>query len=71
MRKESLCSPKCCWWLQDLNLKVSDHLALVTGKELSEKIINASMSVLSHQYPNIGGLQDCRTLSELYSCENN
>ena len=59
VEKDSLCSPKCCWWLQDLNLEVSDRIAIVTGKELSEKTINASMSILSRQYPDIGGLQDC------------
>jgi len=36
VEKESLCSPKHCWWLQDLNLEVSDRIAIVTGKELSE-----------------------------------
>ena len=59
VEKDSLYSPKRCWWLQGLNLEVSDRIAIVTGKELSENIINASMSVLSHQYPDIGGLQDC------------
>jgi len=36
-------------------LRSFDRIAIVTRKELSKNTINASMSVLSRHYPDIGG----------------
>ena len=59
VERQSIMNPKRCWWLQDLHLEASHQISIVTGKELPEKIINASMLILSQQYPSIDGLQDC------------
>ena len=46
------------WWIKDLQLALSDRNALLSGRELTESIINASQMLLHHQFPRVKGLQD-------------
>lgn len=52
-------SPKHNWWVKDLKLEISDRVSITAGRELSEKVINVAMPLLSKQYGHVGGLQDC------------
>ena len=51
------------WWIKDLHLALSDRNALLSGKELTDAIINASQKLLHHQFPRVKGLQET-TLSQ-------
>ena len=46
------------FWLKDLALTNQDKEALVNGKWLSDKHINAANKLLQSQYPTVNGLQD-------------
>ena len=45
-------------WISDLQLALSDRNALLTGKDLTEAIMNAAQMLLHHQFPQVKGLQD-------------
>ena len=49
--------------IKDLHLALSDRNALLSGKELTDAIINASQKLLHHQFPRVKGLQET-TLSQ-------
>ena len=46
------------WWIKDLQLALSDRNALLSGKDLTEAIMNAVQMLLHHQFPRVKGLQD-------------
>ena len=52
-------SPKRNWWVKDLKLEISDRVSITAGRELSDKVINAAMLLMSKQYGQVDGLQDC------------
>ena len=52
-------SPKHNWWVKDLKLEMSDLVSITAGRELSDKVINAAMLLLSKQYGHVDGMQDC------------
>ena len=51
------------FWLKDLTLTNQDKEALVNGKWLSDKHVNAANKLLQSQYPTINGLQDTVVLA--------
>lgn len=51
------------FWLKDLTLTNQDREALVNGKWLSDKHVNAANKLLQSQYPTINGLQDTVVLA--------
>ena len=55
---EDSVSPESKWWIKDLQLALSDRNALLSGKDLTEAIINAVHMLLHHQHPQVKGLQD-------------
>ena len=38
---------------------MSDRVSITAGRELSDKVINAAMLLLSKQYGHVDGMQDC------------
>ena len=50
-------SPLLSFWLKDLTLTNQDREALVNGKWLSDKHVNAVNKLLQSQYPTINRLQ--------------
>ena len=46
------------WWIEDLKLHESDHVALNGGEELTENIINAAQAIMNMQFLNFCGFQD-------------
>ena len=55
---EDATTPETKWWIKDLQLFLSDRNALLTGKDLTEALMNAVQTLLHHQFPRVKGLQD-------------
>ena len=46
------------WWVEALSLYENDREVLLSDRELTDNIINASQYLLSQQFPQMAGLQD-------------
>lgn len=46
------------FWLEYLALSASDKDRLLTGRELTDSLMNASQNLLQSQFPNCCGFQD-------------
>ena len=46
------------WWIKDLQLALSDRNALLSGKDLTEAIMNAVQMMFQNQFPRVKGLRD-------------
>ena len=55
---EDATTPETKWWIKDLQLALSDRNALLSGKDLTEALMNAVQMLLHHQFPRVKGLQD-------------
>jgi hypothetical protein len=55
---EDATTPETKWWIKDLQSALSDRNALLSGKDVTETLMNAVQTLLHHQFPRVKGLQD-------------
>ena len=46
-----------CFWIEDLNLKESDKIAIQSGDCLNDHHMHAAHEMLRKQFPHVDGLQ--------------
>lgn len=49
--------PTFCWWIEALRLYESDKDLLLSDSELNDSIIDAAHTILSQQFPSMGGFR--------------